>query len=58
MVVRWASSESSHYNVEIAEWFPDEMDRQRLLTLLNAGMPKLGNKQEKVCAWLRTQSLG
>jgi len=59
MVVRWASSESNHCNVEIAEWFPDGMDRQRLLTILNAGMPKLGilNKQEKVNAWLCTQSL-
>lgn len=28
MIVRWALSESSHCNVEIAEWFPDGMDRQ------------------------------
>jgi hypothetical protein len=42
MVVRWALSESSHFNVEIAEWFLDGMDRRRLLTLLNAVMPKLG----------------
>ena len=33
MIVRWALSESSHCNVEIAEWFPDEMDRQRLPSL-------------------------
>jgi hypothetical protein len=58
MVVRWALSESSHCNVEIAECL-DGMDR-RLLTLLNAVMPKLGilNKQEKVSAWLHTQPLG
>jgi hypothetical protein len=56
-IVRWALSESCHCNVEIAEWFPDVIDRQRLLSLLNAGMPKLGflNKQKKVSAWLRIQ---
>jgi len=53
-------SEAGHCNVEIAEWFPDEMDRQRLLTLLNAGMPTLGilNKQEKVSGWRYTQPFG
>ncbi|MBL0797837.1 hypothetical protein [Pseudomonas sp. B7] len=59
MIVRWALSESSRCNVEIAEWFPDGSDRQRLLAFLNAGMPKLRilNKQEKLCTWLRTQPL-
>ncbi|POA27767.1 hypothetical protein C1894_01390 [Pseudomonas sp. FW305-3-2-15-E-TSA2] len=60
MVVRWALSESNYGNVNIAEWFPDVTDKQRLLALFNAGMPKLGilNKQETVSARLRTQSLG
>ena len=54
MVVKWALSESRHCNVEVAEWFPTEMDRQRLLDLLDIGRPKLCvlRRQEKVDAWL------
>lgn len=54
MIVRWALSESRHCSVEIAEWFPTKMDRQRLLDLLDIGRPKLCvlSRQEKVDAWL------
>lgn len=54
MIIRWALSESQYCNVEVNEWFPAEMDRQRLLDLLEVGRPKLCmlSKQEKVDAWL------
>ncbi|MGF6329347.1 hypothetical protein ABH909_002225 [Pseudomonas sp. BS3782 TE3695] len=50
MLVRWALSESSHCNVETSEWFPAAIDRQRFLTLLDTGRPKLSilDKLEKV----------
>jgi hypothetical protein len=44
MVVRWALSESNYGNVKIAEWFPDVTDKQRLLALLNTGMPFWTNR--------------
>ena len=52
MIARWGS-------VQIAEWFPTEMDRQRLLDLLDIGRPKLCvlSRQEKVDAWLRSWPL-
>jgi len=50
--------DSQYCSVEINEWFPTEMDSQRLLDLLSIGRPKLCvlNKQEKVDAWLLSQS--
>lgn len=43
MIIRWALSESRYCNVEV-EWFPAEMDRQRLLDLLNSVQaPKKAN---------------
>ncbi|PHN42223.1 hypothetical protein [Pseudomonas sp. ICMP 564] len=59
MIAKWTLSESRHCSVEIAEWFPTEMDRQRLLDLLDIGRPKLRvlSKQEKVDAWLRSWPL-
>ncbi|MBV4467396.1 hypothetical protein KVG95_29200 [Pseudomonas sp. SWRI79] len=58
MIIRWALSESLYCNVEVNEWFPAEMDRQRLLDLLEVGRPKLCmlSKQKKVDAWLLSQS--
>lgn len=57
MIVKWALSESKHCNVEIAEWFPAEMDRQRLIDLLAVGRPRLCDlgKQAKVDAWQLSQ---
>lgn len=59
MIGKWALSESRHCSVEIAEWFPTEMDGQRLLDLLDIGRPKLCvlSRQEKVDAWLRSWPL-
>ena len=59
MILEWVLSESRHCSVEIAEWFPTEMDRQRLLDLLDIGRPKLCvlSRQEKVDAWLRSWPL-
>jgi hypothetical protein len=58
LIIRLALSESQYCNVEVNEWFPAEMDRQRLLDLLEVGRPKLCmlSKQEKVDAWLLSQS--
>jgi hypothetical protein len=57
MIVKWALSESKHCNVEIAEWFPTEMDRQRLIDLLATGRPKLYDlgKHGKVDTWQLSQ---
>ncbi|WWL45120.1 hypothetical protein V5O39_03980 [Pseudomonas parakoreensis] len=41
MIVKWALGESKHCNVEVAEWFPSLVDRQRLFKLLDSGKPKL-----------------
>ncbi|CAI8986291.1 hypothetical protein [Pseudomonas serboccidentalis] len=56
MVVRWALSEFNYGNVKIAEWFPDVTDKQRLLPPPQYWDAIL-DKQDKVSAWLRMQSL-
>lgn len=57
MVVKWAISDSSHCNVEVAEWFSSPEARSRLLELLDLGKPKLSelDRLQKVEAWLSSQ---
>ncbi|WP_426212478.1 hypothetical protein [Pseudomonas sp. TWR2-1-1] len=57
MVAKWALSNSKHCNVEIANWFPAEPDRERFLDLLATGSTRLQEigKREKVECWLRYQ---
>ena len=57
MVIRWALSESQYCNVELAEWFPGDDDKLRLLELLYAGRLKLRElgRLGKVEIWLHTQ---
>ncbi len=54
MIVKWALSEPRHCNVELGEWFPSSVDRQRFLTLLDLARPKLleVGRLEKLEAWL------
>lgn len=57
MVVRWALSEAGHCNVEVADWFPPQGDRQGLFMLLDVGNPKpleMGRLQ-KMEVWLGSQ---
>ena len=58
MIVRWALSESIHCNVEIDDWFPSGVERQRLLELLDTAGSQLSKvgRWQKVDAWLRTQT--
>lgn len=58
MVVRWALSDSQHCSVEIDEWFPAEVDRQRFLDLIGAAMGRLRElgKLERVERWLEGQA--
>jgi len=58
MVVRWALSDSQHCSVEIADWFPTEVDRQRFLDLIGAAKDRLREvgKLERVERWLGVQS--
>jgi len=57
MMVKWALSDSSHCNVEVAEWFPSTRDRQRFFKLLDLGKPKLreSGRLGKIEAWLNSQ---
>ncbi|MNP28166.1 hypothetical protein D3C76_1211160 [compost metagenome] len=57
MLIRWVLSESQHCNVELAEWFPGDDDKLRLLELLYAGRLKLRElgRLGKVEIWLHTQ---
>jgi hypothetical protein len=57
MIVRWALSESGYCNVEVAEWFPSQEDRQGLLMFLDFGKPKLleMGRLQKMEAWLSSQ---
>ncbi|MEE4072645.1 hypothetical protein [Pseudomonas viridiflava] len=57
MTVKWALSESRHCNVELGEWFPSSVDRQRFLDLLDLARPKLleVGRLEKLEAWLNSQ---
>lgn len=59
MIVKWAQSESSHCSVEIDDWFPSRVERQRLLEILNTARSQLSkvDRWQKVEAWLRTQTL-
>lgn len=58
MIVRWALSESIHCSVEIDDWFPSGVERQRLLELLDIARSQLSKvgRWQKVDAWLRTQT--
>lgn len=58
MIVRWALSESIHCNVEIDDWFPSGVERQRLLELLDTAGSQLSKvgRWQKVDAWLRMQT--
>lgn len=57
MVVKWALGDSRHCNVEVAEWFPSLVDRQRLFRLLDSGKPKLleVGRLQKIATWLSSQ---
>jgi hypothetical protein len=54
MVVRWALSDSLNCNVEIREWFPADVDRQRFLALMCTAKGRLRDlgKLERVERWL------
>ncbi len=41
MIARWVLSDSNHCNVEVAEWFPSQAERQLLLAMLYLAKPKL-----------------
>ncbi|PMQ11544.1 hypothetical protein PseAD21_11860 [Pseudomonas sp. AD21] len=58
MIVRWALSESIHCSVEIDDWFPSGVERQRLLELLDTARSQLSKvgRWQKVDAWLRMQT--
>ena len=58
MIVRWALSECIHCSVEIDDWFPSGVERQRLLEILDTRRSKLSEvgRLQKVEAWLRTQT--
>lgn len=58
MVINWALSDSQHCSVEIGDWFPAEVDRQRFLELLAIGSARLCEleKLDRVERWLSTQS--
>ena len=57
MVAKWAMSNSNHCNVEIANWFPAEPDREIFLELLATGSIRLQElgRLGKVENWLRYQ---
>jgi hypothetical protein len=57
MIVRWALSDSRHCSVEIDEWFPADVDRQRFLALLALATHRLRDldRLEKVEHWLECQ---
>jgi hypothetical protein len=57
MVLRWALSDSQRCNIEIAEWFPADEDRQRFLDLIGAAKGQLGEVGvlERVERWLGGQ---
>lgn len=57
MVVKWALSDAQCCNVEIADWFPSQAERHRLLSMLDVGRPKLSElgRQQKMDAWLNSQ---
>lgn len=57
LVVRWALSDSQHCNVEIADWFPADEDRQRFLDLLGAAKARFREvgKLDRVGRWLDGQ---
>jgi len=57
VVVKWTLGESQHCNVEIAEWFPAEADREKFIDLLASGCPRLQElgRLEKVERWIRSQ---
>lgn len=57
LIIKWALSDSTCCNVEIADWFPTHKDRQRLFSLLSRGkhrLLKLGRLQ-RLEAWLASQ---
>ena len=57
MIVKWALSDSTQCNVEVAEWFPFPEARSRLLKVLDLGKPRLSelHRLQKVEAWLSSQ---
>lgn len=57
MIVKWALSDSTPCNVEVAEWFPSPEARSRLLKVLDLGKPQLSelHRLQKVDAWLSSQ---
>ena len=57
MIVKWALTDSTHCNVEVAEWFPSPEARSRLLKVLDLGKPQLSklHRLQKVDAWLSSQ---
>jgi hypothetical protein len=57
IIVRWALSEAGHCIVEVAEWFPSPVDRQRLFKLVGSGKPRLleVGKLQKIEAWLSSR---
>jgi hypothetical protein len=57
MVIKWALSDTQRCNVEIADWFPSETQRQELLAMLDLGKPALSEigRLQKMEAWLRSQ---
>lgn len=57
MIVKWVLSDSKHCNVEVAEWFPSQAERQLLLAMLYLAKPKLleQGKLKKMEAWQSSQ---
>lgn len=57
MIIKWALSDSTCCNVEIADWFPTHADRQRLFALLSLGKQKLLElgRLQRLEAWLASQ---
>lgn len=58
MIVRWALSDSRHCSVEIGDWFPAEVDRQRFLDLLGTASSRLREvgRLERIEHWLEGQA--
>ena len=54
MVIRWVLSDTLRCNVEIDEWFPSQVERQRLLEMLDLGKPKLFElgRLQKMESWM------
>ncbi|KPW47395.1 hypothetical protein ALO95_200273 [Pseudomonas syringae pv. antirrhini] len=57
LIIKWALSDSTCCNVEIADWFPTHADRQRLFTLMSLAKQRLLElgRLQRLEAWLASQ---